>query len=117
MSFKRIISRDVAGVKIVKPTDKKILDEGTINAWGSELLELLHSGADRIALDFRGVEYFSSAALGKLLTLDRKAHELQGAVCIFGVRPNVQETFSITRTDRRLRLLETEEEALFHVTE
>jgi len=117
MSFKRIISRDVEGVKVVKPTDRKILDEGTIRAWGSELMELFQSSAYRVALDFRGVEYFASPGLAQLVTLDRKAHEFEGAFCVFGVRPEILELLNITKMNRRIRILETEEDALFHVTE
>ena len=59
-------------------TTKKILDEASIQELGSELFGLVeqHNMGD-ILLNFTNVEFLSSAALGKLITLDRKVKSKQ----------------------------------------
>jgi len=57
---------------------KKILDEQNIQIIGEQLFSLIDElGRKKILLNFGNVEYMSSAALGKLITLNKKVAGLE----------------------------------------
>ncbi|MFM7138167.1 MAG: STAS domain-containing protein, partial [Planctomycetota bacterium] len=51
-------------------------------------------------LDFEGVELLSSAALGKLITFDRKVKTSKGRLKMCGVAPGILEVFQVTKLDK-----------------
>jgi anti-anti-sigma factor len=55
------------------------------------------SGAQNAVIDFRCVNYLSSAGFRPLLSLLRAVHGRGGRLVLFGLRPNVEETFTTTR--------------------
>lgn len=70
---RRLEIEEVGDVTVAKFIDKKILDEGNIQIIGNQLFALLEEdGRLKIVLDFSNVEYLSSAALGKLITMDKR---------------------------------------------
>ena len=76
---RRIDVEEVNGVTIAKFTDKKILDETNIQLIGNQLFTLVDEDRrQKIVLDFSNVEYLSSAALGKLITMDKKVKAAKG---------------------------------------
>jgi hypothetical protein len=65
---------------------RNILEEAGIQELGSELFALVELDTRKsIRLNFTGVEFLSSAALGKLITLDRKTKTAKGG--IWGAAP------------------------------
>ena len=73
MATQRIDVTKSGDVSVVKFRDRKILDEAAIQELGSELFALVEvDNRKTILLDFEGEEFLSSAALGKLITYDRK---------------------------------------------
>jgi hypothetical protein len=71
MSTRKIDVEEVNAVTVAKFTDKKILDETNIQIIANQLFSLIDDDhRKKIVLDFATVEYLSSAALGKLITLD-----------------------------------------------
>ncbi len=63
----------VGDVTVVRFVDRKILDEGNIQEIGQELFDLVEKeGCKKLLLNFSTVDFLSSAALGKLITLDKK---------------------------------------------
>lgn len=99
MSTNRRINVSSQGpVTVARIVDKKILDESAIQEMGSEILNLIeHDGRRSLALDFSHVEYLSSAALGKLITLDRKMKGHKGRMTLCSIRPEILEVFQITK--------------------
>ena len=60
-------------VTVVNFIDRKILDEQNIQKIGEDLFSLVDElGRKKILLNFGNVEYLSSAALGKFITLNKK---------------------------------------------
>ncbi len=53
----------------------------------------------RVVLDFSGVAFLSSGALGKLLTLDDQLKAAGGQLKLCNVRPEIYELFAISRLD------------------
>jgi anti-sigma B factor antagonist len=93
--------------------DKKILDEASIQELGAELFGLVeqHNMGD-ILLNFTNVEFLSSAALGKLITLDRKVKASKGRMKMCNIRPEIFEVFQITKLNKVFDIRKDEAEAM-----
>ena len=53
----------------------------------------------RLVLDFTGVKYLSSAALGKLITLRRKVDQLGGRLKLCEIASETMDVFRIAKLD------------------
>lgn len=102
MSSHRRIEVSANGpVTVARIVDKKILDDACIQELGGEILGLIdHDGHRSLALDFGNVEYLSSSALGKLITLDRRMKGHKGRLVLCGIRPEILEVFQITKLNK-----------------
>lgn len=110
---RRIDIEEVGEATIVRFVDKRILDETNIQIIGSQLAGLVDDdGRRKIVLDFSHVEYLSSAALGKLITLDKKIKAVKGKLRLCGIRPEIHEVFKITRLDKIFTICDDQEKAL-----
>lgn len=110
---RRIDVEDVGGVTVAKFVDKKILDENNIQIVGNQLFGLVdEDGRTRIVLDFSNVEYLSSAALGKLITMEKKVKAAGGKLRLCNIRPEIYEVFAITRLNKLFSICENQEKAL-----
>src|SRR5436305_14714900 len=94
---RRLEVEDIGEVTVVNFTDKKILDEQNIQIIGEQLFSLVDElGRRKILLNFQNVEVLSSAALGKLITLNRKSQGLGGRLAMCGIATETREVFVIT---------------------
>jgi anti-sigma B factor antagonist len=110
---RRLDLEEVGDVTVAKFTDKKILDEGNIQIIGSQLFALIEQdGRQKIVLDFSNVEYLSSAALGKLITMDKKVKAAKGKLRLCCIRPDIYEVFAITKLNKLFDMKDTLEAAL-----
>ncbi|MBI5760016.1 MAG: STAS domain-containing protein [Planctomycetales bacterium] len=110
---RRLDIEEINDVTVVKFVDKKILDEGNIQIIGNQLFGLVdedHRG--KIVLDFSNVEYLSSAALGKLITMDKKVKAAKGKLRLCTIRADILEVFKITRLDKLFTIFPNQEKAL-----
>ncbi|MBI1764216.1 MAG: STAS domain-containing protein [Acidobacteria bacterium] len=113
MAIKRLDLEEIGGVTVARFVDKKILDEGNIQIIGNELFALVDTdGRRKIIVDFSNVEYFSSAALGKLITLDKKVKTAKGKLRLCSIRPDIYEVFAITRLNKLFDIRENRDNAL-----
>ena len=109
----RIDVSKVGDVTVVKFIDKKILDEASIQELGVELFGLVEQlNRKSILLNFTGVEFLSSAALGKLITLDRKVKSAKGRLKMCNIKPEILEVFQITKLNRVFDIRAGEAEAI-----
>ncbi|MFK7818945.1 MAG: STAS domain-containing protein [Planctomycetaceae bacterium] len=110
---RRIDVSEVGDVTIAKFIDKKILDETNIADIGNQLFGLVdEDGRKKIVLDFTVVEYLSSAALGKLITMDKKVKAATGQLRLASIRPEIMEVFTITRLDKIFKIDSSTDAAL-----
>lgn len=110
---RRIDIEEVGGVTIAKFVDKKILDEANIQTIGAQLFALIdEDGRRKIVLDFSIVEYLSSAALGKLIIMDKKAKAAKTKLRLCCIRPEIYEVFEITKLNKIFDIKATQEESL-----
>ena len=66
----------------------------------------------KILLNFMNVEFLSSAALGKLITLDKKLKAAKGQLKLSSIRPEIYEVFAITRLNKLFDIHDDEADAL-----
>lgn len=110
---RRLEWEDLGDVTVVNFTDKKILDEQTIQVIGEQLFSLVEEvGRKKLLLNFSNVELLSSAALGKLVTLNRKIKDVGGKLVLCQINPNIFEVFEITKLNRIIEIRKDEQEGL-----
>ena len=103
----------IGDITIATFLDQKILDETKIRIIGSELFGLVdEDGRLKILLDFSNVEYLSSAALGKLIIIDKKLKAANGNLRMCSIRPDVYEVFAITKLNKVFSVYENQDQAL-----
>lgn len=112
-THRRIDVSKVGDVTVVRFQDKKIVDEASTQELGAELFALVeHDNRRSIVLNFSNVEFLASAALGKLITLDRKVKGVKGRLKMSNIRPEVLELFQITKLNRVFDICAEEAEAI-----
>ena len=104
---------EVGNVTVVRFRDHKIIEDVNIQELGQEMFRLVEAdGRDRLLLDFASVEFLSSAALGKLITLDKKMKAHGGTLKLSNIRPEIYEVFAITKLNRLFDIRKDEADAL-----
>jgi len=101
---RRLEVEDIGEVTVVNFTDKKILDE---------LFSLVDDlGRRKLLLNFSNVEYLSSAALGKFITLNKKVNAAGGRLILCNIDPQIYEVFEITKLNKLFNIQKEEQAAL-----
>ena len=109
----RLDVSEVGDVTIVRFVDRRILDATNIEELGGELFGLIEDdNRQKLLLNFSDVEFLSSAALNKLIILDKKLRERSGMLKLTNLRPEIHEVFTITRLTKLFDIKEDEKEAL-----
>jgi anti-sigma B factor antagonist len=110
---RRLQVSEVGDITVVRFVDRKILDEVNIQELGQELFQLVEDeGRQRLLLNFSQVEFLSSAALGKLITLDKKVKSRKGELRLSNIRPEIYEVFAITKLNKLFNIKDDEADAL-----
>jgi anti-anti-sigma factor len=96
--------------RVVRFPDQAILDDATIQEIGEELSQVVEAeGRSKIVLDFSSVCYLSSAALGKLISLNKHMRARGRTLKLARVPPDIYEVFVVTKLDR---LFEIEQDGM-----
>lgn len=112
-NHRRIQVSESNDVTVVRFVDRKILDEANIHELGQELFQLVENDKrPKIVLNFTEVEFLSSAALGKLITMDKKAKQHGSQIILTNIRPEIYEVFAITKLNRLFNMKDDESDAL-----
>ncbi len=110
---KRITVVNIGDLATVRFNDTKIVDSANIEAMGAELSSLVETDKIiQILLIFDGVEFLSSAALNKLILIERKVKEAGGNLRLCALREEIKEVFTITRLDRIFDIRDSESDGL-----
>ncbi|MFO0972752.1 MAG: STAS domain-containing protein [Phycisphaerae bacterium] len=99
-------------LSVVQFTDRKILDELSIQEINEELMSLVdkNDGA-RLLLSFSNVDHLASAALGMLISLNKRVKEKKGLLKLSDIKPQIYEIFKITRLNKMFDIHDTLEQA------
>jgi anti-sigma B factor antagonist len=88
-------------ITVVAFLDRKIRDQPGIRDLDQELSRLVEQEkCGKIVLDFSQVAIISSAALGKLIVLDKKVKAHGGKLILCHMRPEIYQVFAITRLNK-----------------
>jgi anti-sigma B factor antagonist len=110
---RRLELEEVGDVTVVNFVDKKILDEQNIQIIGEQLFDLVDNQQKRkILLNFGNVEFLSSAALGKLITMNKKVQTSGGKLVMCNIARSIMEVFEITKLDKLFKIFPDEQSAL-----
>lgn len=100
-------------ISVVEFADRKILEELSIQEIGSELRGLVESEpGPRLLLNFQNVDHLASAALGMLITLQKKVQEQNGALKLSNINRQIFQVFKITRLNRVFDIHDTADKAM-----
>ncbi len=112
-AHRRVEINESGEITIAQFQDKKILDAALIQELGEELFGLVENeGRKKLLLNFNNVEFLSSAALNKLIILDKKVKASGGQIKFCELRPEIREVFVITRLTQLFDIKDSESDAL-----
>lgn len=112
-THRRLEVSEVGDVTVIRFVDRKILDEGNIQEVGQELFHLVEGEQrKKLLINFCTVDFLSSAALGKLITLDKKVKTHGGKLKFSNIRPEIYEVFAITKLNKLFDIKDDEADAL-----
>ena len=98
---------------IISFTNRKLLDEENIIRIGEQIFKLINEeGWRKILFDWGNVEYVSSTALGKFITLEKTMQGNGGKMVICQVDPQIFEVFKITRLNKFFTFTKTKDDGL-----
>ena len=111
--YRRVDVHEVGDVTVVHFRDQKIIEDMGIQELGHELFQLVEvEGRKKIVLNFASVDFLSSAALGKLITLDKRVKAHAGTLKLCNIRREIYEVFAITKLNRLFDIKNEEADAL-----
>jgi anti-anti-sigma factor len=111
--YRRLDVSEVGDVTVVRFRDRKIIDDINIQELGQELFRLIElDNRQKLLLNFSSVDFLSSAALGKLITLHKKMETHDGVMKLSNIRPEIYEVFAITKLNRLFDIQDDEADAL-----
>ncbi|NOY30705.1 MAG: STAS domain-containing protein [Planctomycetes bacterium] len=102
-----------ANVSVVRFKDQKIIDPEAIQELGQELFDLVEKeDRKKLVLNFSNVEFLSSAALGKLITFEKKSKRHDAELILTNISPEIFQVFAITNLDKLFQIKDSEADAL-----
>jgi len=86
--------------------------DSTTSPEAQKSLDSVVAGARKVALDFSGLDYISSAGLRVLLGAAKKLRGSGGTLGMFGLNQSVREVFDISGFSSILPIYQSEAEAI-----
>lgn len=111
--FECIKLQSVDDVAVVKFNDEKVVDPARVEKLGTELLSLAENEEQpKLLINFENVRFFSSAAINKLIVLEKRMRAQGGKLKLSNLRPEVRDLFSFTNLDGLFSIKDEEKEAI-----
>jgi len=105
-----VIEEDKGDVLVLRIKGR--LDAVSSPVTEKKVSDIIDDGKLKIAMDFAGVDYLSSAGMRMLLATTKKLKTLSGQFVVFGVKDNVMDVLKMSGFDHVLQLVASEDEAL-----
>lgn len=100
-------------VAVVSFATSRILDQSNVQQLGEEFEALVDKyHLKKIVLNFVGVTYMSSAVMGKLVSLLKKAQSSGGKLVLCSIEDSIYEIFKIMRFDKMFKIYKSEDDAV-----
>jgi anti-sigma B factor antagonist len=97
-------ARGAFGKVVVITFDSAILDADNIHGLKQELFALAEERPAKLVLNFRNVEYVSSAAMGVLITLHKRMQTAGGSLVLSHLDRATSEFLQLAKLDRFFRI-------------
>ena len=112
-NFECLDLENLQKVAIVKFKDPKVMDPERIEQMGAELLSLLDDEDNEdLVVNFENVSFFSSAAINKLIVLEKHVRARGGEIRLTNLRPEVRDLFSYTHLDQVFQIRDDQDAAI-----
>ena len=113
MPFECIELTDVDRISVIRFKDEKVMDPSRIEQLGIELMRLAGEDDRRnLLINFQDVKFFSSAAINKLIVLEKRMRASGGQLRLSNLRPEVRDLFSFTNLDGLFEICAEQSEAI-----
>jgi anti-anti-sigma factor len=114
LAFSRHLDVQERGdVAVIRFREPRVTDPVEIEELGRQLYQVLeYKNAAKLVLDFSPVEFLSSATIGKLISLGRKAKACNAVVRLCGMQPAVRDIFHFCNLERVFDIYDDEAEAI-----
>ncbi len=100
-------------VHVIEFVDANILDQVRVENIRAELSGIIEeAGVPKLLMSFDHVTHISSAVLGVLMSLDKKAKARKGEIRLSNINRDLRHVFTITKLDKMLKIFPTSEEAM-----
>jgi anti-anti-sigma factor len=101
------------GVTVVRFTTLDFRGESVIPAIFEQIEQLLlDTGHNNLVLDFSGIDYFPSYAIGKLLMLNKRLQPPQDGLALCCLTDVVEDIFDVLRLRPQFKIYRDEQEAI-----
>ena len=88
------------------------VDTNTAAEAEEAIIGTIDNGSTRLAIDFSGLDYVSSAGLRVFLLAAKKLKKTGGQMALFGMKPIIKEVFDMSGFSALFTIVNTREEAL-----
>ena len=99
-------------VAVATITDEKILEQADVEALEASIMPLIEKEGTNLVIDFSGVNFLTSAALGLLIRISKKVYEVNGQLRLCCITAKIYEVFKITRLDQVFEIYDEKADAL-----
>lgn len=100
-------------VLVIRFTEGRILDETRIRTLGDEMIALLdRTDHENVLINFRKVDFMSSAMLGTLVKFHKKCKEYKANLKLCDISSDILEVFKITRLNKLFDIAKDEQTAI-----
>jgi anti-sigma B factor antagonist len=101
---RRLDAQEIGDVTVVRFVDRKLMKD-RVDEVAVELFKLADDPRRRkLLVDLANLEYLSSAALGKFISLGKKVQRHGGRLLLCNVHESIRELFKVTKLDHLLEI-------------
>lgn len=94
----KMVREVIEGVTVVRLDESLEIDLANAVDFKASALDAMGE-SERVALDLSGVEFFDSAGMGALFSLQKRAAEQRGSIVLVGLQRPVMEMFRMVGFD------------------
>jgi anti-sigma B factor antagonist len=106
-------TQEIGDVTVIRFRDSRITNPLEIEELGRQLYRVLElKNYSKLVIDFSPVEFLSSAMIGKLISLNRKAKVCKSALRFCNLRPEIREIFHFCNLERIFEIREDQAAAI-----
>jgi anti-sigma B factor antagonist len=111
--YRQLTLDEVGDVTVVHFREPRITGTVEIESLGQELYQLVEKDdRRRLVLNFSAVQGLSSAAFGKLISLNGRVKSHHGSIKLCNIQPQVLEVFRVCKLDHVFDICDDEDDAL-----